>query len=69
MKPCQMAGAQCPREAVLTARIAGIGDRAVCRQDFETMVRLGMDVRELEANALVPRWRERDLARDMSRVA
>ena len=69
MKPCAMAGYPCLREAVLTARIAGIGDRAVCRECYETMDRLGMAVRELGADTFTPRWRERDLTRDMSRVA
>lgn len=68
MKPCQSAGAQCPHEAVLTARIAGIGDRALCRACFDSYVALGMDIRELDPNEFVPAWRQRDLSRDMTRV-
>lgn len=68
MRPCQMAGTPCPREAVVTARIGGVGDRPVCQSCFETMTGLGMDVRALDPNAYVPEWRQRDLARDMTRV-
>jgi hypothetical protein len=66
MKPCQMAGKQCPRQADRTARIAGVGDRAVCQADFDWMVSMGMNVRALEPNAFVPEWRTRDLGRDQT---
>lgn len=66
MKPCSSAGAQCPREATLTARIMSVGDRPLCRACFEQYVALGMDIRELEANAFVPEWRRKSLARDFT---
>lgn len=71
MKPCQSAGRPCPREAVLTARIAGIGDRPLCRECFATYVSMGMDLRELETNAYQPTWyAQRRFSRDLSgRVA
>lgn len=55
---------QCYRLPTLTARLAGIGDRSLCRPCFDTYVRLGMDIRELEADAFVPLWRQRSLAKD-----
>ena len=64
MHVCGMAGAQCPREATLTVRIAGVGDRHLCAEHHEWMVSMGMDVRVLDPNAFVPAWRERSLARD-----
>jgi hypothetical protein len=62
MKRCQSAE-QCYREATLTARLFRVGDRSLCQPCFDTYVRLGMDVRELDA-AVVPAWRQRSLARD-----
>lgn len=66
MKPCAMAGRQCPREATVTVRIAGVGDRSVCAEDLAVMQRLGMDVRVLEPNAFVPEWRTRLAAKDLT---
>ena len=66
MKPCASAGRQCPREAVLTARIAHIGDRPLCQPCHDEYVALGMEMRVLEPNAYVPEWRTRSLARDMT---
>jgi hypothetical protein len=64
MKPCQMAGG-CPREAVLTARITFVGDRALCQHCFDFLVsQMGEDCRALDPNAFVTLWRRRDLARD-----
>lgn len=63
MKPCMMAGG-CHREATVTVRIAGVGDRPVCREHHEWMVSAGMDIRELPAEAFVPLWRQHSLARD-----
>lgn len=63
MKPCQMAGAQCPHEAVVTVRIDTVGDRSLCRTHADFVVRQGFG-RELDANAFVPEWRTRDLRRD-----
>ena len=66
MKACAAAGRQCPREAVLTARLAGVGDRPLCRDHFDAYVALGMDIRVLDPNAYVPEWRQRDLRRDFT---
>jgi hypothetical protein len=66
MKPCASAGTQCPREAVLTARIPMVGDRALCQQCHDQYVSMGLDLRVLETNALVPLWRQRSLARDFT---
>jgi hypothetical protein len=66
MKPCASAGAQCPREAVLTARIYSIGDRALCQECHDEYVALGMGMRVLEANAFQPEWTQRNLARDFT---
>ena len=68
MKPCRNAGAQCPREATLTARIAMVGDRDLCRECFDALSALGMDIRVLEPGAFTPQWRQRDLRRDMQGV-
>jgi hypothetical protein len=65
MKPCQMAGAQCPHEAVATVRIDVIGDRPLCAEHRDFVIAQGFG-RELEANAYVPEWRKADLARDMT---
>ena len=64
MKPCQSAGAPCPNEATLVARIAGVGDRPLCRPCFDGYVALSMDIRELEP--VLPAWRRSDLARDFT---
>jgi hypothetical protein len=66
MKPCASAGKQCPREAVLTARIPMVGDRALCQECHDAYVEMGLDIRVLEPNALAPLWRQRSLARDMT---
>jgi ornithine carbamoyltransferase len=66
MKPCTSAE-QCHREAVLTARIPNIGDRAMCQSCFDGYVAMGMDIRALEPNAYVPEWRQRSLAKDFGR--
>lgn len=66
MKPCASAGKPCPREAVLTARIAKVGDRALCQSCHDEYVALGMDLRVLDPNAFVPQWRQRDLRRDLT---
>lgn len=68
MKPCGMAGPQCPREATATVRIAGIGDRHLCAEHLAWMQAHAMDVRVLEPNAFVPEWRTRSLARDMTKA-
>ena len=68
MKPCRMAGAQCPREATLTARIAMVGDRDLCQQCHDALSAMGMAIRVLEPGAHVPPWRQRDLRRDMQGV-
>lgn len=67
MKPCTFAGG-CPHQAVVTVRIAHVGDRAVCAAHRDWMTSQGMDYRVLETNAFVPAWRQRDLRRDLTRV-
>jgi hypothetical protein len=66
MKPCASAGTQCPREAVLTARIPMVGDRALCQSCHDAYVSMGMDIRVLPVNAFVPEWRQRSLVRDFT---
>jgi hypothetical protein len=66
VKPCQCAGPGCFRQAVLVARLAGIGDRPLSRECFDTYVGLGMDIRELGDDVVVPAWRQRSLARDQT---
>jgi hypothetical protein len=66
MKPCASAGRQCPREAVLTARIPMVGDRSLCQSCHDEYVAMGMDVRVLDPNAFVPLWRQRSLVRDFT---
>lgn len=66
MKPCASAGRQCPREAVMTARIPGVGDRPLCLACHDTYVAMGMELRVLDPNQFVPAWRQRSLARDMT---
>lgn len=68
MKPCGSAGKPCPREATLTVRIAGVGDRHLCAECHAALVALGMDIRVLPANSFVPEWRTRSLARDLSQA-
>ena len=63
MRPCRSAGVQCPREAMLTARIAGVGDVPLCSQCFDAYVAMGMDLRALDPNAFVPEWRKHNLAK------
>jgi hypothetical protein len=65
-KPCQCAGPGCFREAVLVARLAGVGDRPLSRECFDTYVAMGMAIRELPADAFVPLWRQKSLARDQT---
>jgi hypothetical protein len=65
MKPCTFAGG-CPREAVVSIRIATIGDRHVCQQHHDWMQQQGMDFRVLEPNAFIPEWRTRSLVRDLT---
>ena len=55
MKPCQMAGGQCPHEAVTTVRLDRLGDRSMCRTHADFVVAQGFG-RELESNAFKPRW-------------
>jgi len=66
MKPCGFAGGQCPREASVTARISGIGDRHLCAEHLAWMQSAGMDLRVLEPNAFVPEWRTRSIRRDLT---
>lgn len=66
MNPCRMAGG-CPHQAVAVARIAGVGDRALCQEHIDALTALGMDFRLLEGTVPKPEWRRRDLARDMTR--
>jgi hypothetical protein len=66
MKPCASAGTPCPREATLTARIAGVGDRALCSQCFDAYVAMGMDLRALDPNAFVPTWKRNLAAKDFT---
>jgi hypothetical protein len=63
-KPCTCADQPCHREATLVARLAGVGDRPLSRECFDRYVAMGMDIRELEAEATVPAWRQRSRARD-----
>lgn len=64
MKPCQMAGAQCPHEAVVTVRIDAVGDRALCRSHADFVIEQGFG-RELET-AFVPEWRRNLRAVDLT---
>lgn len=65
MRPCLMAGAQCPHEAVVTVRIDGIGDRPLCAEHRDFILSMGMG-RELTANAFVPTWRKNLRAVDLT---
>ena len=66
MKPCLMAGPQCPHEAVRTVRIDGVGDRDLCDNYTRIVVNeLGFG-RVLEQDAYVPEWRKRSLLRDQT---
>lgn len=67
MKPCRSAGGQCPHEAVVTARITGVGDRDLCQPCFDWLKsQMGEDCKALEPNAFVPAWRQHSLARDFT---
>jgi len=66
MKPCASAGHPCPREAVVTARIPMVGDRALCQSCHDAYVAMGLDLRVLDFNAFVPEWKQRGLARDFT---
>ena len=65
MKPCQMAGAQCPHEAAATVRIDTVGDRSLCRTHADFIVEQGFG-RELAANVFVPEWRKNLRAVDLT---
>jgi hypothetical protein len=66
MKPCHMAGGQCPHEATCTARIDGIGDRALCQTHADWIVTMGMG-RILNTNDLRPaEWTRRLQAKDFT---
>lgn len=65
MKPCQMAGAPCPHEAVATVRIDVVGDRPLCQAHRDFVVAQGFG-RVLEPNAFVPEWRKNLKARDQT---
>jgi hypothetical protein len=67
MKPCLMAGAQCPHEATRTVRIDGVGDRPLCAIHTRVVVEEMGFGRILADNAFVPEWRTRDLARAFDR--
>jgi hypothetical protein len=68
MKPCLMAGAQCPHAAVRTVRIDGVGDRDLCADHTRIVTEeLGFG-RVLEADAYVPEWRKRSLLRDQTAI-
>lgn len=60
-----MAGG-CPREATVSVRMAGIGDRSLCAAHLDWCRSMGMDLRVLEPNAYIPEWRQRGLARDFT---
>ncbi len=66
MRPCAMAGAQCPQAATVTLRIADIGDRSVCSEHHAWMESVGMSFRVLDPNAYKPMWMRGDLARDFT---
>lgn len=64
-----MAGAQCPHEAAVTARIHRVGDRPLCQSHFDWLVsQMGEDCRALDLYAFIPEWKRRSLARDMTAV-
>ena len=65
MKPCQMAGGQCPHEATSTVRLDRLGDRSMCRTHADFVVAQGFG-RELEPNAFVPEWRKNLRAVDLT---
>lgn len=67
MKPCRFPG--CYHEAVVTVRIAQVGDRDICTEHREWMTAQAMDFRVLDGNEYVPEWRKRSLAKDFGRVA
>jgi hypothetical protein len=63
---CRMAGG-CSQDALGTYRIAGIGDRGLCQVHVALLERMGMDFRCLDAPVVVPEWRRRLTAKDMTR--
>jgi hypothetical protein len=63
---CGMAGPQCPNDALAVVRIYGVGDRNLCQSCLASITRLGMDFRRLDAEAVVPEWRQRLTAVDMT---
>lgn len=66
MRPCQMAGGQCPHEATVTVRIdSTAGDRPLCSTHAQFVVEQGFG-RVIDPNAFVPQWRKADLARDFT---
>jgi hypothetical protein len=67
MSPCAMAGPQCPRVGVVLIRIDGVGDRKLCLPCIASLERMGVAFRRLDAEAVVPEWRQRSLRRDFSR--
>jgi hypothetical protein len=69
MKPCAMSpNGSCPREAVATIRLDGVGDRAMCREHVDWCVSQGMG-RELDPNAYQPQWlRDKAFRRDLASV-
>ena len=66
MTTCRSAGIPCVRTAVLVARIANVGDRALCQSCHDTYISMGMDLRVLPTDAPVPAWRQRSLAKDLT---
>lgn len=62
---CQMAGTRCYRTDTVLVRIEGVGDRRICETDLATLERMGVAFRRLDADAVVPEWRTRALARVM----
>lgn len=65
MKPCAMAGGQCPHEATTTVRIDRIGDRPLCPDHAQFVVGQGFG-RVLETNAFEPAWKKNLRAVDMT---
>lgn len=66
---CQSAGKPCERLATLVVRIAGVGDRSLCEPCYRSMSEMGMAVRRLDDVTYLPAWRQRNLARDETRLA
>jgi hypothetical protein len=61
---CTMAGG-CPNDALVVVRIHGVGDRPLCQNCLASLDRMGMSYRRLDAEAVVPEWRQRGLAKIM----